>query len=333
MWPVHEAAAGAVLQERHRAQAELPASHGGLQVHSPSSTLGLARAAAIFQAGPALRKEIVRWQHAAEEPIDPTIWDGIGDGSEARSAVQAHGFDLGCNGLPAPIGTPTPPDPARPPAPARHFLSAFLRRRAEQTHLALIRASQAAGDTRSTLRLECTAGSTSGRSLVASPGSPGACFKYATWVTALQWRLGIEAAPCLCRNESRASKRCNEQVGQQPDHALGCPTGPLRNTLHGQLADDPEDPFWHEWCASRANEEWRTLLGNGVFGTAVASHQTSMGAIDIGWRARQAIETDGVPGKPSDGLLDKPSKPMVCQASHPTARVYMRRGLAPNYKV
>ena len=238
MWPALEAASDTALDQQHRRQATLPAGLGGMQVHPPSAVAGLVRAAAVLQVGPALRQEIATWQQAAGEPVDPAAWDGVGNGAELQATLHSHGLSLGPSGLPLPLGSPSPPDPARPPSPARHLLSAFLRERAKLLHAGLLREFSAARDGRSELRLQCAGGQTSGRSLVAHPGSPGACFKDASWTAAVQWRLGISGQGCQCRNESRSGERCREPVEPLPDHALACPRGPLRNVLHNQLADE-----------------------------------------------------------------------------------------------
>ena len=102
--------------------------------------------------------------------------------------------------------------------------------RASRSYTAL----QACGSERDKVRLKSARGATSGASLVSS----AVTFTDSQWREALRWRLGLSGPAGRCRNvASKDGEMCNDILDTDGDHALLCMTGPVRQAVHGELAD------------------------------------------------------------------------------------------------
>ena len=252
----------AELSHQQRSQVHLPVRCAGLQLTRPTTIAPLARAAALMEGGPLLRREIASWPDCTEQQactydgIDAEVDSGIvtrisqqgvhaiaGDGTPAHATGST---DLALHPAQrAGLGHSTQAAATlRPPVPARHLLSAMLRHVADSTYDALLEGAPPA----ELPRLRSAAGPTAGTSLVAPLSFHGMHFTDEEWVGTLRRRLGLLPVGTqrphgerLCQNWNCSKQQyCGEVLDSQGCHAAVCPCGPLTNLCHNGLAD--------RWC-------------------------------------------------------------------------------------
>ena len=178
-------------------QARLPVRCGGLQLHSPSWALPLARAACLLEIGPAVRSAISR---SKPDECPAEMFDGVTEESDDLVAAAASkGVHIGPGGKPV-CAAQAASDPLRSPCPMRHLLSSYLRTANAATKAALLQEAEVAGDLRTMTRLHSASGPTAGASLIASPTVEGVRFGDEEFRAALRWRLGLGPPSGLCRD-------------------------------------------------------------------------------------------------------------------------------------
>jgi hypothetical protein len=220
--------------EEQRLQIQLPTRCAGMQVDLPTRLIPLARTARIVEAGPALREAVASW---APE-VNPLQYDGVDQAvNEGILRLTAErGLEvIGGSGRPVAAGQPAAADPLRPAVPEKHLLSSYLRHCADAQYTSML----ARADERSRTRLISAGGPTAGTSFVAQLGTAGVSYTDRQWAAAVQWRLGITVPgpQTTCVNENYADECCGQPLDAAGDHAVDCPTGPLRNRRHDDLAD------------------------------------------------------------------------------------------------
>ena len=251
------------LDTTQRTQLHLPVRCAGLQVVRPTLIAPLARAAALMESGPVLRKAIASWPDCSEQQacqydgVDAEVAAGLVPLLQAQGVAGFVGDGTPAAAAPLDVGDPSAPVPRaglthatqhaadlRPPVPARHLLSAMLRHVADSEYAQLL--AQAPPDC--LLRLRSAAGPTAGASLVAPLATPGVAFTDDEWEGTLRRRIGLPpAGPIqphgmrLCQNwNASKSEMCAEPLDHGGCHAAICPCGPLTNFCHDGLCD--------RWC-------------------------------------------------------------------------------------
>jgi hypothetical protein len=189
--------------------------------------LPMARAADMLENGPQLRAVLQTWWPSLTAAELQQL-DGRAQSDDLLRQLASLNLHLGQQGLPAAVPVA---DPLASPCPARHLQSAYMAHRAEQLYNDL----RAQGSTRDKVRLLSAGGPTSGSSLVSMSET---AFTDSQWREALRWRLGLPGPAGRCRNvASKDGERCNDVLDADGDHALLCMTGPVRQAVHGELAD------------------------------------------------------------------------------------------------
>ena len=251
------------LTHTQRTQVHLPVRCAGLQLIRPSRVAPLARAAALIEGGPVLRRTLASWPDCNEQQA--CLYDGVDADVAAGlpallAAEHIHAFagDGTAAELQVPVAPPAagPVDRAglthscqaaadlRPPAPARHLLSAFLRTAADTEYAALLAEATPAA----AIRLRSAAGPTAGASLVAPLSTAGVHYTDEELDVTFRRRLGVvpvgpvvQHGQHLCQNwNATRGKICGAILDTDGNHAATCPCGPLTNFCHDGLAD--------RWC-------------------------------------------------------------------------------------
>jgi len=199
--------------------------------------------------------------------VDQALSEGILD-LIAERGVEA----VGGGGRPVAAGRPSAADPLRPAVPEKHLLSIYLRHCADAQYAAPI----AQAGERSKTRLLSAGGPTAGSSFVAQLSTAGVCYTDRQWAAAVRWRLGVEVAGPVtsCLNENLRGECCGQPLDAAGDHAVDCPTGPLRNRRHDDLSDIYADIFEEVGAVSRREvfvpefsvnvEAWLDVWGYGI---------------------------------------------------------------------
>ena len=194
-WKILEEVAGTELTENQCSQAHLPLDLGGIAWPDLMNEVPLARLASIIEMGPHLRAALGSRRPGTDNATISDMDVASRDSELLHRAAQV-GVYPGPSGLPAQVAAA---DPMRPPAPARHLLSAYLRRAGEHRLHELWLCTSAADHT----RILSGGGAISGQSLVAPPTTEGVNFTDEEIRTAIRWRLGVQMAAGLCRNEPK----------------------------------------------------------------------------------------------------------------------------------
>ena len=151
------------LTAKQLLQVGLPTRHGGLEVHLPTRTCILARAASLIEHGPTLRAALRRRMPTADvhtlDGIGSALAEGLADNLAALGILA-----LGPGGSPLAERSETPPpEQFRPHVPLRHLQSHYQLHVVAHTHRALL----ASADIAEAIRIRSAGGNTAGTCLTA----------------------------------------------------------------------------------------------------------------------------------------------------------------------